>query len=246
VAFAKVISDYAKDFPRSDVYGEEHSVKVHGIGGSYGYSIQEIRASQRAGKNLDQRKATATRRAMDELVNKLALKSDPKGGTSGLLDYPGITEATLPADGTGGSKAWSSKTVDQILRDINILTDAVMLPTYGREVADTLLLPLSAYNLLANTRLGDNESTLYKYIMTNNPHIKRIEWLLELAGEGVGGTDRAMVGKFDPEHITLEIPQPFEQFEPQQKSMEFVITCHSRTAGVIIYYPLAFAFADGI
>ena len=28
VGFAKVIADYAKDFPRVDVYGEEQSVKV--------------------------------------------------------------------------------------------------------------------------------------------------------------------------------------------------------------------------
>lgn len=246
VGFAKIIADYAKDFPRVDVFGEEASVKVKGIGDSYGYSITEIRASQRANKQLDQRRATTARRAHDEMMNKMALKSDPVNGTNGLLDYAGITEVSLPADGTGSSKTWASKTVDQILRDINAMVDGVMVPTSGREIPDTLLLPLSQYNDLANRRLPNTDTTLMKYIMDNNPHITKIDWLTELKGIGAGNTDRMMVGKFDEEHITLEIPQPFEQFDAQQEGMEFTIPCHSECAGTIIYYPLAFAYADGI
>jgi len=247
VGFAKVIADYAKDFPRVDVYGEEQSVKVKGIGDSYGYSIKEIRASQRAGKNLDQRRAMTARRAHDELMNKMSLKSDAVNGTNGLLDYPGITEVTLQNDGTGSSKTWKTKTADQIVRDINDMVNAVMEPTSAREVPDTLLLPISQYNDLATRRIGeDGTKTLLRYILDNSPYIKNIDWLSELKGFGAGSTDRALIGRFDEEHITLEIPQPFEQFEAQQEGMEFTIPCHSECAGTIIYYPLAFAYADGI
>jgi len=247
VGFAKVIADYAKDFPRVDVYGEEQSVKVKGIGDSYGYSIKEIRQSQRAGKNLDQRRAMTARRAHDEMMNKMALKSNAVDGTNGLLDYPGITEVTLQADGTASSKTWASKTADQIVRDINDMVNAVMEPTSAREIPDTLLLPITQYNDIASRRIGeDGTKTLMKYILENSPYIKRIEWLAELKGFGAGATDRALIGRFDEEHITLEIPQPFEQFEAQQEGMEFTIPCHSECAGTIIYYPLAFAYADGI
>jgi hypothetical protein len=247
VGLAKIISDYANDFPRVDVYGEEETVKVYSIGVSYGYNIMEIReAAMTPGRNLDQRRATTARRSHDEKINDIAFKGDAEHNIQGLLNYPGVTETTLPADGTGGSTRWKDKTVDQILRDINLMTDAVMIPTYRREVPDTLLLPMAAYNHLANTRLGDNVTTLLKYIMDNNPVLKKIDWLDELSGAGEGKTDRILVGTFDDEHLTNELPQPFEQFEPLQKGMEFTIPCHSRTAGVIIYYPLAFAFADGI
>lgn len=247
VGFAKVIADYAKDFPRVDIYGEEKAVKVKGIGDSYGYSIKEIRASQRTGKNLDQRRAITARRAHDEMMNRMALKSNPADGTFGLLDFPGITEVTLQADGTSASKTWASKTPDQIVRDINDLVNAVMEPTSAREVPDTLLLPIAQYNDLASRRIGEaGEKTLMRYILDNSPYIKRIDWLSELKNFGAGGTNRALVGRFDEEHLTLEIPQPFEQFEAQQEGMEFTIPCHSECAGTIIYYPLAFAYADGI
>lgn len=247
VGFAKVIADYAKDFPRVDVYGEEESVKVKGIGDSYGYSIQEIRASQRAGKQLDQRRAVTARRAHDEAINKMALKSDSVNGTNGLLDYPGISEVTLPSDGTGNAKTFASKTPDQIVRDVQALIDSAMTSTHAREIPDTLLLPIAQYNALATRRMGtNNDTTILKYILDNNPYIKKIDWLSELKGIGANGTDRALVGIFDAEHITLEIPQPFEQFDAQQEGMEYTIPCHSECAGTIIYYPLAFVYADGI
>jgi len=246
VGFARVIADYAKDFPRVDVYGVEDTVRVKGLGVSYGYNLKEIRMSARAGKALDQRRAATARRAHAELSNKLALISNPATGTRGLIDYPGITETTIPADGTGGSTLWATKTDDQIARDIDILFDAVILSTYNRENPDTLLLPLENYRILANKRLSGTDTTLLKFIQENKPWIKKIDWLHELSGAGAGKTNRAMVGSFDEEHITFEIPQPFEQFDAQQDGMEFTIPCHSECAGTIIYYPMAFACADGL
>jgi len=247
VGFAKVISAYSKaDFPRVDVYGEEDTVKVKAIGDSYGYNIKEIRMSARTGKALDQRRAATARRAHEELQSKLALVSNAATGTRGLLDYPGITEATIPADGTGGSTSWTAKTDEQIARDIDILFDTVILSTFNRENPDTLLLPLENYRILGNCRLTGTDKTLLTYIRENKPWIKRIDWLHELSGVGAGGTNRAMVGVFDEEHLTFEIPQPFEQFEAQQDGMEYTIPCHSECAGTIVYYPMAFAYADRI
>ena len=224
VGFAKVIADYAKDFPRVDIYGEEKSVKVKGIGDSYGYSIKEIRASNRTGKGLDQRRAITARRAHDEQMNKMALKSDKVNGTFGLLDFPGITEVTLQADGTGSSKTWASKTPDQIVRDINDMVNAVMEPTSAREVPDTLLLPIAQYNDISSRRIGEaGEKTLMKYILENSPYIKRIDWLSELKNFGAGNTNRAMVGRFDEEHITLEIPQSSLKLSRKEWNLQFLV-----------------------
>jgi hypothetical protein len=243
---AKVIADYAKDFPRVEVFAKEYTSKVVDIGDSYGYSIKEIRASMRNQKRLDQRRALTARRTIERKLNHLTLRTDFDWGTFGLLDYPGITEATLPADGTGGSKSWSTKSVDQILRDINVMLDAVNVPTNGIEEADTLLLPLPARNQLVNTRLGDTTISLMKYIQDNLPQIKRIEWLNELSGIGVGGTNRIMVGRFDNEHLENQIIGDFEQLETEHEGGEYKIPCMATTGGVIIYYPMAFAFADGV
>lgn len=243
---AKVIANYAKDFPRVDVYGEEYTVKVHDIGASYGYNIKEIRASALVGKKLDQKRAIAARNAIERELNNLTLLSNMATGTFGILDFPGLTEATLPADGDGGSKSWTAKDVDKIIRDINIMLSAVIEPTKGVEEPDTLLLPLPVYTALQSRRLGDTNSSLIKYITDNFPMLKKIDWLNELGTLGTGKTGRVMVGKFDEMHCENQIVNQFEQGDVQQEGMEFEIPCMASTAGVIVYYPQAYAYADGI
>lgn len=243
---AKLIANYAKDFPRADVYGEEQTVKVFDIGASYGYNIKEIRESALTGKRLDQRRATAARNAIERKLNDMTLVSNKEAGTYGILDFPGLTESTLPADGEGGSKQWAKKDADKIIRDINIILSSVIEPTKGVEVPNSLLLPLNVYTALQSRRLGTTESSLLKYIKDNFPMFTRIDWLNELSTIGAGGTGRIMVGCFDEEHCENQIVNQFEQGDVEQEGMEFKIPCMASTAGVIVYYPGAFAYADGI
>lgn len=245
VGQAKMIADYAHDFPRVDVYGEEVTVKIKDLGISYGYSIKEIRASQLTGKRLDQRRADAARRATDEKINTLAWVGGE--GLNGLLNYPGVPVYTVPNDGTGTSKLWSSKSPDQIVRDMAGIVTGVVNLTNGLETPDTMLLPIDKYQYIANTRMSDNtDKSILRYFLDNNPFIKTVDWLSELTGAGASGTDRMMVYTRDERHLTLEIPRVFEAFDPVQKGMEFEIPCHAETASVIVYYPLSVMYGDGI
>lgn len=247
IGLAKFIQDYAHDLPRADIYGEEVSRKVHSIGNSYGYSIKEIRRAQLAGLDLDPRRAAAARRAQDELVNTTALLGNTAHNIPGFLNNPNITEYTVPADGTGSTKTFSTKTPDQIIASINGLVNAAVAATNGRELPDTLLLPITQYNLLANTpRSANSDTSTLQWILKNNVYLKSIEWVSELAGIGAGGTDRMLCYVKDADHLTLEIPQPFEQFPAQAKGLAFEVPCHSETAGTIIYYPASVVFGDGI
>lgn len=53
---AKIIGNYATDLPRADVKGQPKTALVKGLGASYGYSVQDMRASKLAGKGLDAKK----------------------------------------------------------------------------------------------------------------------------------------------------------------------------------------------
>lgn len=245
VGIAKIISDYARDFPRVDIFGTEESVKVHGLGAAYGYSIKEIRRSRLVGKRLDQRRAAAARRAVEELSDDIAWNGDADYNIQGFIDYPNITEYTVPDPGSGTE--WVNKSALEILADMTGIVSLVIETTSGVEAPDTMLLPIEQFNIINDTPIGDNaDKTILNYFLTNNRFINTIEWVTELAGAGASATDRMMVYSRDEEHITLEIPQPFEQFPPQQRAMEFEIMTHEETGGVIIYYPQSVAYGDGI
>lgn len=242
---AKVIADYAHDFPRVDVYATENQSKIHSVGSSYGYSIKEVRRAAMAGVPLDSRRANTARRSIDELMDRLAWFGDPNFNIQGFIDYPGITQYTITA-GAGGGTSWNGKTPDEIITDLTGLVDSVESLTKGREIVDTIIMPRENYNLIKNTRMGGaSDKTVMTYFMDNNPQIT-MEAVDELQGQGAGATNRIMAYVKDSEHLTQEIPQPFEQMEPDKKGMTWEIPCHGEFGGVIVYYPQSVAFADGI
>jgi hypothetical protein len=246
VGLAKMVADYATDFPRVDVYGTETSVKPHDIGASYGYSIQEIRRAQMTGFPLETRRADAARRAIEDKINTIAFSGDTATNLVGFLSCTGATEFTL-ASGTGGY-TWATKTADEILADMNGLVYAVVAATNGVEIPDTMLLPLAQYNQIGTKRLGTySDTTVLDYFLKTNQYVKRIEWLNELkTGDDTGLTTRAIVFKNDAEHLELVLPVPFEQFEAEKKGLAYTIPCMARIGGVVQHYPLATAFVDGI
>ena len=246
VGMAKIIANYADDLPRADVLGKEFSSPVREIGSSYGYNIKEIASAKMAGKPLNARRANAAKRSCMVRENNIAFNGDSVSGLKGFLNAENISEVVLDADGMGNSKEFSKKTADNIIRDITRLPTHVHTVSKGVEIADTLLLPLSQYNLISNLRLPDTNISVRKWILAENPHLKKIDWLDELRTAGAGNTARMMVYRYDPDALTLEITQEFSQRPVQEKGLEFTVPCWMGTGGVIVYYPLSIAYADGI
>lgn len=243
---ARMIADYAHDFPRVDLGGVEYTVKIKDIGASYGYSLKDIRKAAIAGFDLTPRKALAARRAIEEKLNSLAWSGDSVFGIQGFIKYPGTTEYVVPATGTGSSKTWATKTADQILTDLNGLVNAVFITTAGKEEIDTILLPPAQMSLLKNTRVSSNsDTTIYQFFLNNNPGIT-FGVLRELDNAGTAGADIMIGYKNDAEHLTFEIPVAFEQLPEEAEGMEYVVPCHAECAGVIMYYPLSCAWGEGI
>ena len=247
LAVAKIVSSYADDLPRADVKGAEFISSVKSLGASFGYSMQEIRAAAMAKKPLEQRRANAAKRAILQKENDIAMFGDTATGLKGFLNHSSVPLVVLPADGTGASILWSTKTADQIIRDLNLIANTIFTNTKGVEMPDTLLLPVAKYAYISSTpRSSTSDTTILEYFLKNNPFIKEVGWLNELLNAGAGGAiDRMVCYKRDPDKLSLEIPQDFEQFPEQERNLEFVIPCHSRIGGVIIPYPLSMAYSDG-
>lgn len=240
VGFAKVIANYAKDFARADIKGKEFSSIIRSLGSSYGYSIQDIRAAAKTGKPLQQRKANAAKRAIMQLENTISLFGDKENDIPGFLSNPNIPIGAVINDGLANSTLWKDKTPDQIIRDLNQLVSDIVLNSKGVEQPNVVLLPIKQYNVIASTpRSSTSDTTILSFFKAVNPLIQSVEWLIELAGVGPGGEDMMLAYNRNPDKLTLEIPQEFEQFPAEQEGMEFVVDCHERIGGVIIYYPLA-------
>ena len=253
---AKIIDNYSTDLPRADVTGKPSVARVESIGASYGYSIQEMRASRMAGKSLDVRKAEAAHYAIDNKTNKIAWKGDADYGLLGILSTAqNIPLYTIQAGATSGKTKWTEKTADEILMDVNGMYAQVARVTKNVERPDTLCLPADVYMDLSMRRIPDSDETVLSFLEKHSPYVKNFVNAAELDSDAIetnpyaaasNGQGVALLFTNNPRKLTLENPLVFTQHPVQPKNLEMEVPCESRTAGVIVYYPLSALIAVGV
>jgi hypothetical protein len=255
IGMAKLIHTYAEDLPNVEVTATKTTRQVYGQAIAFSYSVQDIRAARFANKPLDQKKVNAARRQMLYLEDKIAFFGNTSLGVPGT-DIPGvinnanITSVTIP-DGASGDTRWSTKTPDEIVDDVGLMATTIRASTNGVESPRRLLLPDSQHGLISTKRLTDSTTTIYNFILSSNPWVSEIVPVYTLTGTAPSSAsydslDPAMLYNPDPEKLTLEVPQDVEYFPVQEKGLMFETPVHSRTAGVIIYYPKSIAQGNGI
>lgn len=252
---AKIISNYATDLPRADVKGKPTTAIIKSLGDSYGYSIQEMRASRMAGKSLDTRKAESARYQIDYLNNKIAWNGDAETGLKGVLSTDNDVPLYTVANGAKSTTSWADKTEDEILADITGMLKQMATVTKKVEKPDTLALSSDAYIEIQNKRIEGTATTVLKYIQDNIPDIKQIVSCPELDADSVetnpyaaasDGKAVALLFKNDSRKLSIENPLPFMQYPIQTQGLEVVVPCEARTAGAMIYYPMSLLIAVGV
>jgi hypothetical protein len=230
----KVISDAADDLPRADISQTEKSINIRSIGGSFGYTVQELRAAQMANIALEQRRASAVRRAYEEKVEDIAMFGEASVGLAGFFNNS--TVDLVVAD------KWftdSGTTAQEMLELLNYGVTAIVNGSKMKEEPDTILMPYEDYNKVSTTRNSDSSDvTVLEYFLRTNPYIRNVEPINQLdADNSVLDKNRMVVYKRDPQKVQLHLPQPLELFPPQQRGLEFIVPAQARVGGVALYYP---------
>ncbi len=253
---AAILSNYSTDLPRADVKGKPSTAFVKGIGTSYGYSVQDMRASRMAGKSLDTRRAEAARYAIDRTTNNIAFAGDADNNLVGVLsannNIPLYTIKTVTVDGTQHTD-FAHKTAAEILDDINGMFAYQSKITKGVEKADTLMLPHSVYIDISTRQIPNTGYTVLRFLKENAPFLKDIIPAPELESDAAEtnpyaaqSKNVAFLFKNSAEKFSLEIPMNFYQYPLQNRNLEVLVPCEERVAGIIIYYPLSALIAVGV
>ena len=255
---AKIISNYSTDLPRADVKGKPTTAMVKSIGDSYGYSVQEMRASRQAGKSLDVRKGESARYQIDRLNNQIAWIGDKESGLMGVLspenDVPLYVLA--PSAAKPESTKWADKTAEEIMADINGMMKQIAFLTKNVEHPDSLALPADVYIDISTRQVPHTGYTVKRFIEENAPYLKTIHAAAELQSDSPetnpyasldgNGQNVAFFYTNNARKFTIENPMPFYQYPVQARNLEMVIPCEARTAGAMIYYPLSMLIAVGV
>ena len=247
---AKIISSYADDLPMVGVNGKEFASKVKSLGDAYGWSAAEIRAAAATGLPLKAKLAVMAKKGHEITTNQIAWFGDADAALPGFLSNTNIPIYTVPADGTGSSKLWSSKDGDKIIRDMTDIVNVVTTQSKGVHRANELWLPLDEFTFINSkirgTTANPNADTILKVFQVNNPGV-RVRSILELADVPAYSNLNVMVAiENTEENLQLVLPMPFKEYPPQAQNLAWKVPCESRVGGVVIEYPFAMAIGSGI
>jgi hypothetical protein len=247
VGKVKLIAPNATDLPLSDVQAEQNYGPVHTIAGACRYTLDEINSAVFKGNPLEQQKMNAVRESYEQEIDRLAALGDTDFKLQGLLTITGAQTITLPSGGGGGAtQAWSTKTSDEIIKDLVDSVLTVKSATGGVENVTNIILPSIQYGLIATTRFSNSSDlTILEYFNRNMRGITIEEWDRTKAA-GASGKDRMVLYRKSPDRLVLNIPKELQAIEPQQELLNTVIPHHGRYGGVLVFRPKSIAYADGI
>lgn len=241
---AKIISNYADDVPLVNVSGKQFTSNIVSIGDAYLISIQDLRSSRFANKNIEQKLIQTANNAIQQDMNELAFFGNSHAGIQGWLTNPSIDVQPV-AGATAPDRLWSAKNGPQMIDDLTEAISAIKTDTKGVEIPDTIALPIAQYYRLQTTQYSaGTDTTALEWFLQNNPGFTVIA-ANELQG-AFGGLDGFVVYTRSESKFWQEVPVAFEMFPPIQENYAYKVLCHARYGGVIVAYPQSQAFRTGI
>ena len=210
---------------------------------------------QTIGRSIDSILDRGIRLNYNKSIDQLVYKGFAGVGITGMINDANIISSVVP-NGAAGTPTWATKTVDEILWDINkTLTEAWEASQYDESaIANAILLPPAKYAYLVSTRVGTSgDENILSYIMKHNLATAQGKNLTILpcrwcAGAGTGATDRMMVYINDEDKLYFDLPVPLTRAMTQPVALQFsYVTIYAAQMGQVKFlYTQPARYADGI
>ena len=207
------------------------------------------------GRSLDEMLDKGIRLNYNKTIDQLVYKGLTATGGAGLVNDANIT-ATAADNGAGGTADWKSKTVDEILWDVNkALTTAWAASEYDESaIPNHVLLPPEQYAYIASTRIGTSgDESILSYLLKNNMAVNQGKTLSIYpcrwcTGAGTSSTDRMVVYVNDEDKLYFDLPVPISRVITQPAVLQFAyITIYAAQMGPVKFlYTQPALYVDGI
>lgn len=234
VGMAKIIADYSDDLPTVDANYREETGRIWRLGDAYHYSLDEMKAAARTGRNLSDRKSTAARKAFDTKVNDLVWVGDADHQIPGVFDQPNIPTVV--------SAGWTTPEIAG--EELQAAVDGIASLTKGNHRATHVVIPPSVNKVLS--KLIPNTSYTYRTLFDQTNPGLTWEMAYELENIDGEGTKAVIVFEKDPLNLSIEIPEAFNQLPPQARNLHWQVPCTGKATGLTVYRPLTIQMITGV
>jgi hypothetical protein len=207
------------------------------------------------GRSLDRMLTDGIRLGYDKHMDANVYVGMPLYGTTGLLNNPNVVAGNV-ATGAGGGTAWSGKTQDEILLDINtgILEGWAAAEYDLSAIPNHIIMPYAQYNYIATTKVTQlAEKTILTFLLENNVATQNGAQLVigataYCAGAGAGGTDRMAVYVNNDRFIAMEELKPLHRTmtQPNVDALSYDSVYRANISEVEMFYYQPIRYYDGI
>jgi hypothetical protein len=141
--------------------GAEISARIHPIENAYSWTFDDMRSSVMSGVPLEPPLRTLQARAHAQAFHRIGLWGRLDLGTFGFLTHPNITIVDAAASGTGNSRDFRDKDIDDILADFRTLIDKPRELSKGQRHTTHVLMSERLYTHLATTLVGTSAPGMF-------------------------------------------------------------------------------------
>ena len=210
---------------------------------------------QTIGRSIDSILDKGIRLNYNKSIDQLVYRGFTNVGITGLVNNVNVVAEMAPV-GNSGNTEWSSKTVDEILWDINkAITEAWAASEYDDSaMANHILLPPNKYAYLVSTRIGTSgDENILSYLLKNNMAAQQNKKLdiypcRWCSGAGTSNKDRMVVYVNDKDFMYFDLPVPLTRAMTQPSALQFsYITVYAAQMGQVkTLYTQPVRYIDGI
>lgn len=246
------ISPNTTTLPGVSINGERVTLPLRLLGQEVSYTSVELERSQLIGQPIDAQKFNALNVLYQMNTDEMVYIGDSAVGAEGLLNSTLVTAASVTADGSGSSTLWSTKTPDQILRDVNDMITAAWQASGFSVCPDKLLLPPAQYAYIASQKISTAGNVSILTFLEDNSislrvngrklEIQPVKWL---TGRGTSGADRMVCYTNDEDRVRFPMV-PIRRETPYYLGIKFNAPYIWAFGEVEFVYPETVIYSDGI
>lgn len=245
------ISPNTTTLPGVSINGERVVMPLRLLGQEVSYSSVELERSQLLGQPVDAQKFNALNTIYQMATDEMVYIGDSAVGAEGLINSALVTSGSV-VNGASASPLWTSKTPDEILKDVNDMITAAWSASGFSVCPDKLLLPpvqfayivsqkiSSAGNVSILTFLQDNSISLS--VNGRKLDIQPLKWL---TGRGAAGANRMVAYTNDEDRVRFPLV-PIRRETPYYLGIKFNAPYIWAFGEVEFVYPETAVYRDGI
>ncbi len=229
--------------------------RAHAFAAALRIKFIDMQKSNFIGRSLDQILTDGVRMAYDKYMDKNTYLGFADFGTTGLINNDDVVETTV-ADGADGTSEWSTKTPDEILKDINDALTAVWAAAEydPSAVPNHIILPYEQLTYIQSQKVSDLAGkSILTYIMENNIANLNGQSLFIggtafCKGAGTGDADRMVVYVNHDRYLAMDelVPLSRVMSTPNAAESSYDTSFMANVSELQLMYPQTVGYFDGI